>query len=446
MRMSKHLDLNSRYSFPSELRIVRFDGHILVIAPQCLTWVVLENERQLLFFQLLQSNTIADAVELAGVGIDDVRHTLTQIEARRLSGHPEAREDASDNNAHMQLFLTNGCNLRCPHCMMFATIKGDDELSTEEVFAILDAFKSNGGRTVSFSGGEIAIRADLPSIIDYCRTIGLRAELLTNGTLWSESLVGKVASCLDRVQVSIDGYSEKSNARIRGAGNFEKALHAVDLFVRSGVKVEVAVTPMLTETLESEIPMYVDFAKNLKEKYKGKDFSFRFSCELFDGRDVALSADEQMRYGRIMTSICDGFFGDDFEERSLSAFVKEGWRKSGCAFGSFNVAANGDVYACGRVAQMKPVANIRRDDLGEVFQSLHKLTCLSRVDNLIPCKDCELRYICGGDCRVKYFSALSSLGDLRHMPEPDSLKRVCTADVKQKYYRQMVNINELLFS
>lgn len=438
--------MSKRFSFPSELRIVHYCGYILIIAPRCLRWIVLDNDSQLRFFHLLQSHSIAEAIDMAGVSESDVRKTLTQIVARGLSDCPEAHAVNDENTSHMQIFLTDGCNLRCPHCLMKAAEVGEDELSTTEVCNLLDAFKSNGGRIVTFSGGEIAIRPDLSEIIDHCRSLGIKAELLTNGTLWDEPLVGRVAAGLGRVQISIDGFSEESNAPIRGKGSFAKSLRAVDLFLRAGVKVEVAVTPMLTDSLESGASHFVSWAKELRQRYKDYDFSFRFTGELIDGREVQLTPDEQERYGRIMTSIYDGYWGADAEAESFISFVKSGELRSGCSFGSFNVRADGDVYACGRVASMRPLANIRRDNLDDVFRCLRSITHLSRVENLSPCKECELRYFCGGDCRIKHFDAFRLLGDMRHLPEACDLVRTCPPSVKEHFYRLMLDTNERLFS
>lgn len=445
MRKSKNIDLNSRYSFPAELRTVRFDGKILIIAPLTLTWVVLDNDPQLRFFSSLQSSSIADAIAATRAGDADVRHVLTQIEARGLCSRPTGLVDVSENVEHMQFFLTDGCNLRCPHCLMRATVKGPDELSTDEVRSVLAAFKGNGGREVTFSGGEIALRADLAEIVDYCSSIGLSSELLTNGTLWTEPLVSKVAGKVRRVQVSIDGFSEASNALIRGEGSFEKSLRTVDLFVQAGVMTEVAVTPMLTDSLESEAPRYVAWANALRDKYQGRQFNFRFTGNLLDGREISLTDEERERYSRITDIIRGGFFGRNLDVSVFASFVKAGILKTGCSFGSFNVTANGDVFACGRVASMKPVANVRTDDVQEVFKGLRALTRLSCVDNITPCNACELRYFCGGDCRIERVPAFAGLDGLSHLPAAASLRQSCPPGHKEHFYRLMIDTNPLLF-
>lgn len=79
-------------------------------------------------------------------------------------------------------------------------------------------------------------------------------------------------------------------------------------------------------------------------------------------------------------------------------------------------------------------------------EQLRFLTRLSYVENLTPCKDCELRYFCGGDCRIKYFDAFKEMDDLRNLPDPADLRRDCPQSVKEHFYRLMLDTNERLFS
>lgn len=68
---------------------------------------------------------------------------------------------------------------------------------------------------------------------------------------------------LSRVQISIDGYSEETNSKVRGKGNFSRALQTVESFLKYHVYTEISVTPYLDKNLEVDYPKYVEFAKNL---------------------------------------------------------------------------------------------------------------------------------------------------------------------------------------
>src|SRR3989304_2888775 len=70
--------------------------------------------------------------------------------------------------------LTDACNLNCKYCFADAKYYSPDsteppyhELSTEEVFRILDNIAEAGTEIVMFAGGEPTLREDLVEIVGY---------------------------------------------------------------------------------------------------------------------------------------------------------------------------------------------------------------------------------------------------------------------------------------
>ena len=68
---------------------------------------------------------------------------------------------------------------------------------------------------------------------------------------------------------------------------------------------------------------------------------------------------------------------------------------------------------------------------------------ISDVNNLVPCKDCELKYICGGDCRVIYFKDLVDC-DVEKLTK--SPTRKCNKEMKEQFYDLMIRTNHKLFT
>ena len=412
-------------------------------------WLTLDNDSQLAFFHSLQKLSIRDAINVSGVPALDVQNVIIQIEAKDFCSN-NSIDKGLQNNVMTQFFLTNACNLRCPHCYMVAGKEAPNELSFSEVTKALRVFADHGGKKVTFSGGEVRVRRDSFEILKFCKAIGLRTQVFTNGTLWNDiefnsEQTDSWIGLIDEVQVSIDGYSEETNAVTRGKGNYARSLHCVDMFVKAGVKTEVAVTPLMSKELESQVDNYISWGRGLLEKYKGRSFSMKFSGELMDGRDVSLTDEEQLKFGQIMDSIYRGVYGEDVAARAFASFVLQKQRMHGCTFGSFNVTSNGDIYACGRITGMTPMANVRTCSYDEVFKQLADATRLADIDNLKPCRDCELRYFCGGDCRVKYFAGFAQARDYTNLRSETIGARACTRSNKERFYNLMIDADPLLF-
>lgn len=440
-RINKSIDVHKKYVFPNELAIVNHKGVILVISTNTANWIVLRNEQQLHFFDLLRNHTISGAIDRFDGTEMDSRYVITQIEAKSF----DKTDVISHFTQRLHMYLTNACNLRCPHCYMFAGVKDERELSIEEVFYVLDCFRKSGGLAVTFSGGEICMRSDLFEIVKYAYDLGLEIQLMTNGVLWTDSLIERISPFVSNVQISIDGYSEEENMRIRGKGNFEKALETCDKFVKTCKSVQIAITPLFTENFENKSTEYANFGKNLIQKYNNYEFRVVFSGELLDGREIALSKEQKKLYKQYIDLIYRKCFGNITDASFIEARKKKEIKDS-CSFGNLTISASGDVYFCGRIPFLKKAANIRTDSFERIVHLSTIARKYSNINSLRPCNTCELKFICGGGCRIDYFPELTSCADIEALNIESVRPRQCSIKEKEYYYDLMIRTNEMIFS
>ena len=114
-------------------------------------------------------------------------------------------------------------------------------------------------------------------------------------------------------------------------------------------------------------------------------------------------------------------------------------------FGELSIASNGDVCLCARVESVHPIGNVREQPLA-VFMEKGKLAhSISNVANLRPCNICELRYICGGGCRIDYFPKLTSCSNIEKLDAISIPPRKCSKKEKEFYYDMMIRTNKMLF-
>ena len=433
----KRISEDTKFTLPVKIKKVIYKEKIFVISPETASWIILENEEQWQFFQLLTSLDLGNALKQFCGAYENAQYTVTQIVAKHFDNQ---LVKPKNNGGSMQMYLTNECNMRCPHCYMFAGLKKDRELSTKEIFDIISSFKKHGGNNIVFSGGEIALRTDLYEILKYSCDLGISNEILTNGTLWNADLVKKVAPLITRVQISIDGYDEATNSLIRGKGNFSKALNAVNLFYESNVDTEISVTPYLDKKLAENYQCYIDFARMLNQKYHKANFLVKFTFDVLNGRDICVSEKQKKDYQSIVTKIYNELYGD-FVDKPFLEFHKHGGIENNCDYGNVAISADGNVCLCPIIPEMKPVGNIRVYSFDELLDIAQKARSLSNINNLSPCKDCELKYICGGECRIKHFSGFKE-NDLQEIA---TSKRVCSQDHKNMFYDMMLKLNDEMY-
>ena len=140
--------------------------------------------------------------------------------------------------------LVRRCNLKCKHCY---SISGDvdfpGELTTDEVYAVMDDLKAFHVPVLILSGGEPLLRPDIYDISARAKAMGFYVGLSTNGTLIDEVAADRIAAIgYDYVGISLDGIGAVHD-RFRGMeGSFDASLAAVRRLRARAVKVGLRFT------------------------------------------------------------------------------------------------------------------------------------------------------------------------------------------------------------
>ncbi|RTL58117.1 MAG: heme d1 biosynthesis radical SAM protein NirJ [Rhodocyclaceae bacterium] len=164
--------------------------------------------------------------------------------------------------------LIRRCNLTCKHCYSISAdtdFKG--ELSTDEVFQVMDDLKAYKVPVLILSGGEPLLRQDIFDIARRAKAMGFYTALSSNGTLIDERNINAIADiCFDYVGISLDGMEATHDRFRRKEGAFVASLAGLRLCRDRGLKVGVRYTmteenahdlrPLLSLVREEGIPRF----------------------------------------------------------------------------------------------------------------------------------------------------------------------------------------------
>lgn len=81
MEVSKKINPHKRYAFSKHIAYERLNGKIIVVSVDTARWIVLENEQELSFFELLKSHTIEESLNLFAGAYENALAVVTQLEA-----------------------------------------------------------------------------------------------------------------------------------------------------------------------------------------------------------------------------------------------------------------------------------------------------------------------------------------------------------------------------
>jgi heme d1 biosynthesis radical SAM protein NirJ len=154
--------------------------------------------------------------------------------------------------------LIRRCNLTCMHCYSIsADIDFPGELSTAEVYGVMDDLKRYRVPALILSGGEPLLRKDIFDIATRAKSMGFYTALSSNGTLIDAPLADHIAATgFDYVGISLDGLGATHDRFRRKEGAFDASLAGLRLCRERGVKVGVRFT--ITQGNAADLPALLD--------------------------------------------------------------------------------------------------------------------------------------------------------------------------------------------
>ncbi|MBF0566104.1 MAG: radical SAM protein [Nitrospirae bacterium] len=314
--------------------------------------------------------------------------------------------------------LTGRCNLSCPHCYMDATKQSTDELSTEEIFRVMDELGRIGKMMLVLTGGEPMMREDVYDIVQHASQLGFIAVLGSNGTLLREEHLARLKDCgLRGIGVSIDSVEPAYHDSFRNfPGAWTLSVNSLRYAKSFGLETQVDVT--ITDENCGDLEKFIQLAVDLGAKAinffflvcTGRATKSFISTENYEATLHSI-ASLIMAENRIMVRArCAPHIYRIMHQAGMH--IPAGTR--GCLAGRayMRIDNHGNVTPCPYMPT--PLGNVRQTHLSGIWNGSGDLTTLRNGTYKGRCAACEYTEICGG-CRAR---ALAHSNDFM---EEDSL-------------------------
>jgi len=137
-------------------------------------------------------------------------------------------------------------------------------MSLTEIQRVTTAFASLGTEKIRITGGEPALRKDLPDIIAQCKqTQGIKKVAITsNGFKLPEHLPQWLDAGIDSINISIDSLDPRQFLAITGHNKLDTILKGIDMALADGrpnIKIN---TVLMREYSGKSIQSYLDWLKD----------------------------------------------------------------------------------------------------------------------------------------------------------------------------------------
>lgn len=310
--------------------------------------------------------------------------------------------------------LTLKCNLRCKHCYISAGVPSKNEITLKEIEFVLDDLKEFHkkdmcGKRIVLTGGEPFIRKDILEIIDAITKHGFNILINSNGLLISDEQIKRLKKYKNlQICISLDGL-KINHEKIRGKNTFDKTLEQIKKLSSFGIN--TSINMLCHQGNFHDLEKLFELTTNLKLHGinpvpvvlmgRANDFEIKPVPEKYFFRGIFNVLQKKPEYSQLMrrTSFVNMV-------AALAVNVKSHYCGTGSR-GTFFISFDGKVYPCPnmRFANFS-LGSIREKRFLEIVKNnpiLDKLSCLS-VDTMNnKCKNCDVRYFCGGFCRGETF-------------------------------------------
>lgn len=342
------------------------------------------------------------AIKQSVDGSIDVFSTNPAVTSRPFTGNINVLPVLSE------LAVTYRCNLRCAFCYAGCHVTANPighnaELPTEALCGIIKKiYEEAQVPSISFTGGEPVLRNDLPELIAYAKSLGMRVNLISNGTLITLEKAEQLAKAgLDSAQISIEGTDSSTHDAITGmSGAFHKALNAIGFLKGCGIHTHTNTT--LNGRNIGQIKQFPAFVKDTLNHNK---FSMNMIIPSGSG---AVDKSLWLRYSEMGPHL------DVLRAESEKAGVEFMWYSplpvcmyntithglgnKGCAAcdGLLSVAPDGSILPCSSYS--KVTGNLHKQAFSEAWHTEEAVYFRNKNFAHPYCRACEHFALCHGGC------------------------------------------------
>ena len=269
------------------------------------------------------------------------------------------------------LTITTRCNARCVYCNCWQL--PFKELSTEQIFKIVDELAYHGTLRISITGGEPLLRDDIGDIIGYIKKKKIFVSINSNGLLLPENI--KKIKEVDLVQLGFDGPKEIHDI-LRPVGTYQRVIDSMVCCTKNKIRFSLNTT-IVNQSFKDidfildkaeEFGCYVNFQPVVNMPYASSNIKDMLLSRTYVKKIFNYILYLKKKNKRIFNSI-----------RGLRYYLSywpEG-KNIRCWAGILFcvIGCNGLVYSCSMMENISPFENCLENGFSEAFSRLKRRSC-----------------------------------------------------------------------
>ena len=309
----------------------------------------------------------------------------------------------------VSLQLLETCNLKCRHCYTMASNDKKTVLDLNLAKSVVEQLHELKVFRLGLTGGETLLYKNIEEIIKLASKYKIITTITTNGILLTEEKAKKLKQAgLNHIHVSIDGDKNIHN-NIRGSNkSFDKAIEAIEICKKVGIKVEINYTLM-----KSNIECFDNMIR-LAKKYNIQ-INVRRLIPTGRGKEDLKDLLNYNECEEILNKIIDNSYNNiklDY------CFFNKNQYRGNCKTNNkciLTINSEGNVYTCPYLQYDEfIIGNIKENSIKSIYTKVKdsKLVNFDKNNLKKPCNTCEMFNECYGGWRAHAYILYNDLYDL----------------------------------
>jgi len=281
--------------------------------------------------------------------------------------------------------LTYRCNLRCVHCYNPTHRVLPQELTTEEIHAILGQLADLGVVHLHFSGGEPLARPDAFEIFSHAKRLGFVLHLISNATFITPDVADSLGRLeFESINISLYGATQAAYERVtRIPGSYVRFLRGLECLASQKSFVVVRM-PVMVENVEE-----VCDAKALVE---GWGFKFQYCLDITPRNDGDLSPLQHRLAPADKVRLDQAMIGLRDVKDTEACGAKGDFIACACGHSRFAITPYGEMNLC--VAFPTPRYDLQKGTVKEGWEVLKQTVDRAGPNANYECPTCDVQPRC----------------------------------------------------
>jgi MoaA/NifB/PqqE/SkfB family radical SAM enzyme len=266
--------------------------------------------------------------------------------------------------------VTNQCNAQCIHCFTNSGSKEFGELSTLQMYSVIEQLAEIGVKSIAFSGGEPFVRSDILDVLSFTKIKNISVSLTTNGSLLTKEIIDRISRLnIKSITISFDAYKKETFNRIRKGLDFDVVKSNIRSLVALGSCIEVNCRTTLNIFNIDEVDSIFDFCDDIGVHCLKVNNTNKWGR----AKGIDIKIDENTFIDKLFMLKQKAYLKKCGLELPIEKYIQNSNREKDnnictSTIKTINIFPNGDLGPCGFCERQLVFGNVKKEQISTMFE------------------------------------------------------------------------------